>query len=193
MNEYLYELSNYIKEVPEVKEVPRGIYSVTDGEKKGVIFCFKHKNVFEKPKNESSLYPYYLLYISNSKEIYFSNVQAREVLKDFRKLCYRKDEPNKELFEIFRLYDNLIRAAYIHMSVKLYGADLNNLTAQTRSNSALNGKSFFGIRLIPFKVKSYIIHLFFLLPLLIFNTIIIPPVPLLVNIRYNHFIYFLTF
>ena len=55
----------------------------------------------EKPKNESSLYPYYLLYISNSKEIYFSNVQAREVLKDFRKLCYRKDEPNKELLEIF--------------------------------------------------------------------------------------------
>ena len=101
MNEYLYELSNYIKEIPEVKEVPRGIYSVTDGEKKGVIFCFKHKNVLEKPKNESSLYPYYLLYISNSKEIYFSNVQAREVLKDFRKLCYRKDEPNKELLEIF--------------------------------------------------------------------------------------------
>lgn len=101
MNEYLYELSNYIKENPEVKEVPRGIYSVTNGNKKGVIFCFKHKNVIEKPKNESSLYPYYLLYINKDKEVYFRNVQTREVLKEFRKLCYRKDRPIKELINTF--------------------------------------------------------------------------------------------
>lgn len=101
MNEYLYELSNYIKEEPEIKEVPRGIYSVTGGEKKGVIFCFKHKNILDKPKSESSLYPYYLLYISNTKGIYFSNLQTRELLKEFRKLCYRKDKPIKELLKIF--------------------------------------------------------------------------------------------
>lgn len=101
MNEYLYELSNYIKENPEIKEVPRGIYSITEGEKKGVIFCFKHKNVLDKAKNESSLYPYYLLYISNDKELYFTNAQARELLKVFRKLSYKKNEPIKELVEIF--------------------------------------------------------------------------------------------
>lgn len=101
MNEYLYELSNYIKKVPEVKEVPRGIYSLTAGEKKGVIFCFKHKNVLDKPKNESSLYPYYLLYISNSKEIYYSNIQPREVLKEFRKLCYRMEKPQEILLKLF--------------------------------------------------------------------------------------------
>ncbi len=101
MNEYLYELSNYIKEVPEVEEVPRGIYSIASGEKKGVIFCFKHKNILDKPKNESSLYPYYLLYISNTKEIYFTNVQTRELLKEFRKLCYRKDKPIQELLDMF--------------------------------------------------------------------------------------------
>lgn len=101
MNEYLYELSNYLKKTPEVKDVPRGIYSLTGGERKGVIYCFKHKNVLDKPKNESSLYPYYLIYISNSKEIYFSNMHPREVLKEFRKLCYRKEKPEEELLNLF--------------------------------------------------------------------------------------------
>lgn len=101
MNEYLFELLNYIKEKPEVKEVPLGIYSVSNGEKGGVIFCFKHRNVLSKPKNESSLYPYYLLYVSNSKETYLSNIQAREVLKEFRKICYKQDKPIRELVDIF--------------------------------------------------------------------------------------------
>lgn len=101
MNDYLYELSNYTKEVPEVKEVPRGIYSVAGGDKKGVIFCFKHKNILDKPDNESSLYPYYLLYINSSKEMYLGNTQAREVLKEYRKLCYRKDAPIDELIKLF--------------------------------------------------------------------------------------------
>ena len=37
MNEYLYELADYTKRVPEVKKVPKGIYSVTDGECQGGI------------------------------------------------------------------------------------------------------------------------------------------------------------
>ena len=101
MNEYLYELSNYVKKSPEVKEVPKGIYSIVDGEKKGAIFCFKHKNVLDKPKNESSLYPYYLVYINENKEIYFTNTQAREVLKEYRRMCYRKDKPIDDLIKMF--------------------------------------------------------------------------------------------
>lgn len=101
MNEYLFELSNYIKEVPEIKEVPQGIYSITKGEKQGVIFCFKHKNTLEKPKNESSLYPYYLLYINNHGEVYYTNNQAREVLKEFRKICFKKGEPLETLIKEF--------------------------------------------------------------------------------------------
>lgn len=114
MNEYLFELSNYIKEKPEIKEIPRGIYSVSRGEKSGVIFCFKHKNVLSKPKNESSLYPYYLLYISNSKEIHLSNIQAREVLKELRKLCYKQDKPIKELVDNFLIRTNNVKDMSIY-------------------------------------------------------------------------------
>lgn len=101
MNEYLNELSEYIHSVPEIKKVPRGIYSVTDSENKGVLFCFKHRNDMDKPKSDSSLYPYYLIYILNDGTVLFGNGQAREVVKQFRKLCYGKSIPVMELFGKF--------------------------------------------------------------------------------------------
>ena len=101
MNEYLNELSEYIQSVPQIKKIPKGIYSVTDSEHKGVLFCFKHRNDMEKPKSDSSLYPYYLIYILNEGTVLYGNGQAREVVKQFRKLCYGKNTPVMELFGKF--------------------------------------------------------------------------------------------
>lgn len=101
MNEYLNELSEYIQSVSEIKKIPKGIYSVTDSEHKGVLFCFKHRNDMEKPKSDSSLYPYYLIYILNDGTVLYGNGQAREVVKQFRKLCYGKSTPVMELFGRF--------------------------------------------------------------------------------------------
>lgn len=101
MNEYLNELSEYIQSVPQIKKIPKGIYSVTDSEHKGVLFCFKHRNDMEKPKSDSSLYPYYLIYILNDGTVLYGNGQAREVVKQFRKLCYGKSTPVMELFGRF--------------------------------------------------------------------------------------------
>jgi len=101
MNDYLFELAEYVKKRPEIKRVPKGIFSVTDGEKQGVIFCFKHRNNNNKPKSDSSLYPYYLLYIGNDKVVKLSNSQTRDVLKTFRKLTLGKSVPDKIIFEKF--------------------------------------------------------------------------------------------
>ncbi len=101
MNEYLNELSEYIHSVPELKKIPKGIYSVTDSEHKGALFCFKHRNDMDKPKSDSSLYPYYLIYILNDGTVLYGNGQAREVVKQFRKLCYGKNAPVMELFGRF--------------------------------------------------------------------------------------------
>jgi superfamily II DNA/RNA helicase len=101
MNEYLFELSQYINRTPDIKKIPKGVYSVTDGQYQGVLFCFKHSNHGEKPKSDSSLYPYYLIYIDNSGKVLYGNAQAREVVKIFRKLCYGKSEPAHELFNKF--------------------------------------------------------------------------------------------
>ncbi len=104
MNDYLYELSKYVKHVPEVKKVARGIYSVTEdkkGNRQGVIFCFKHRNDGDKPKSDSSLYPYYLIFMDNSGKVILGNANAREVLKYMRGVCYGKDQPSAELFSQF--------------------------------------------------------------------------------------------
>lgn len=101
MNEYLYELSEYIRKMPEIKKVPKGIYSITNGENNGVLFCFKHRNDIQKPKSDSSLYPYYQIYIQNDGKILYGNGQAREVVKQFRKLCYGKNVTVEELFAKF--------------------------------------------------------------------------------------------
>ena len=101
LNEYLFELSGYIKDNPEIQKTPHGIYSVTSGEHKGVIFCFKHQNIDVKPKNESSLYPYYLIYIGDNGEVLIGNNQARDLLKQFRQLCYKKSEVEETLFNDF--------------------------------------------------------------------------------------------
>lgn len=106
MNEYLNELSEYIQNVPEIKKVPKGIYSVTDGDNAGVLFCFKHRNDANKPKSDSSLYPYYLIYMRNNGEVFYGNGQAREVVKQFRKLCYKKKQPIMELFQQFFVRTN---------------------------------------------------------------------------------------
>ena len=50
MNEYLYELSNYVNNHKEINKIPKGIYSVAEGEQKGVLFCFKHSKNDAKPK-----------------------------------------------------------------------------------------------------------------------------------------------
>lgn len=109
MNEYLNELSEYIQNVPEIKKVPKGVYSVTDGDNAGVLFCFKHRNDANKPKSDSSLYPYYLIYMKNNGEVLFGNGQAREVVKQFRKLCYGKREPVMELFQKFFVRTNNVK------------------------------------------------------------------------------------
>lgn len=108
MNEYLNELSEFIQNASEVKKVPKGVYSVTDDDNKGALFCFKHRNEMEKPKSDSSLYPYYLIYMSNGGEVLYGNGQARKVVKQFRKLCYGKHEPFMDLFaEFFERTNNI--------------------------------------------------------------------------------------
>lgn len=99
MNQYIYELSQYIEHNPELLDVPRGIYSIAKGteigiNQDGVLFCFKYKNNEDKPNSESSLFPYYLSYISNEGEIIFPSTKARELLKRFRGLCYGKYQVN---------------------------------------------------------------------------------------------------
>ena len=106
MNQYIYELSQYIKAHKELEQVPRGIYSIAKANEiginqNGVLFCFKYKNNEEKPNSDSSLFPYYLSFVSDDGEVVYKSTQARELLKRFRGLCYRMNTVNEPLVQAF--------------------------------------------------------------------------------------------
>ncbi len=67
----------------------------------GVIFCFKHLDDAAKPDNDSTLYPYYLIFMDKEGTVRYGSTQARNLLKLFRKLCYGMDQPIQTLVEPF--------------------------------------------------------------------------------------------
>ena len=106
MNQYLYELSQYIKINSDLLKVPRGIYSIAKANPlglncNGVFFCFKYKNNEDKPNSDSSLFPNYIAFVTDNGEILYSSTQARELLKKFRGLCYERNQVNTELVSEF--------------------------------------------------------------------------------------------
>ncbi|MDD2788963.1 MAG: helicase, partial [Methanoculleus sp.] len=70
-------------------------------EEKGCLFCFRHHENLAKPKSDSSLYPYYLMYMKDSGEVYIGLDKAREALAEFRRISYGKSEPDVALFKAF--------------------------------------------------------------------------------------------
>ena len=56
--------------------------------------------------NDQKIYAVYLIYMRNNGEVLFGNGQAREVVKQFRKLCYSKSKPVMELFQKFFVRTN---------------------------------------------------------------------------------------
>ncbi|MFN5868536.1 MAG: helicase-related protein [Akkermansiaceae bacterium] len=106
MNDYLHELSEYLKHTPEIRQTPSGIYSIThapeDSDRKhGVLFCFKHRKLAQKPKSDSSLYPYYLVYVSDQGSAPIGKGQARELLKFMRRSTRGQSAPFPELVSSF--------------------------------------------------------------------------------------------
>lgn len=106
MNEYLNELYEFVNQHPEVTRVPRGVFSITTGDERGCLFCFRHRDEMDKPKSDSSLYPYYLMYVKNSGEVFIGMHSAREALAEFRRISYGKSEPDPDLIMRFNTITN---------------------------------------------------------------------------------------
>lgn len=134
MNDYVYDLIQYLKENPDIKKVPNGIYSITYGEERGCIFCFRDlKNSYEKDKFSS----YFLIYVSDEGDILYSNKKSRSTMKLFRSLCYGKKETYKELLDKFKQntnnakdmtkYSNLVTKAIRDITGKVEEDNMMNI------------------------------------------------------------------
>ena len=109
LDDFIMSLDRYMKDNPGVLEkYPTGVYAITDiGEKikeecvPGVIFCLKQKKYSESQESASSLYPYYLVYVSSDGNVHVTNTNTKKILDLYKALCQSKTEPIEKLVSMF--------------------------------------------------------------------------------------------
>ena len=109
LDDFIMSLDRYMKDNPNVLErYPTGIYSVTNIDEKvkdecvkGVIYCLKQTKYTEIQDNATSLYPYYLVYVSNTGDIHITNTNPKHILDIFKAICENKTEPIESLVKEF--------------------------------------------------------------------------------------------
>ena len=109
LDDFVMSLQRFMDENPGVVEnYPTGIYAVTDIDEKikaecvpGVIFCLKQKKSTGQKEGANSLYPYYLVYVSEQGTIHIGNTSPKKCLDLYKALCQNKDGPIKRLTSAF--------------------------------------------------------------------------------------------
>lgn len=109
LDDFIMDLERFMKEHPGVLEnKPTGLYSVakiteklTDEAIKGVIFCLKQSDGLETKKSANSLYPYYLVYIDENRNIKMSHSQSKNILDIYKGLCLEQKDINIAEMQVF--------------------------------------------------------------------------------------------
>jgi len=109
LDDFMMSLDRYMKENPKVLEkYPTGVYAVTNKEEKlgadavkGVIYCLKQTKYSESQEGATSLYPYYLVYVSDNGDIHITNSSPKKILDIYKALCQSKTEPIEHLVKDF--------------------------------------------------------------------------------------------
>ena len=143
LNDYKYDIKQYLNNNPDIRKVPKGIYSIVTSGKKGAIFCFKKNEEVLTKKEETSIYPYYVVYVSDTGEIYYDVKQVREVLKIYRELCYGNDEPIKELIKTFNKKTN--EGENMKVYSELLNKAIENINGDIKENEMHSMFSFDGL------------------------------------------------
>ena len=109
LDDFMMSLDRFMKENPKVLEkYPTGVYAVTNKEEKlgadavkGVIYCLKQTKYSESQEGATSLYPYYLVYVSESGDIHITNSSPKKILDIYKALCQSKSDPIEHLVKAF--------------------------------------------------------------------------------------------
>lgn len=109
LSDYVLSLSKFKKNNPGLLEkYPTGIYAVTNIPEKmagecepGVVFCLKQTKYTEKEKSNSSIHPYYLVYVKDSGEILVKYSNPKLALDMYKGLCANNKEVLEDLVKEF--------------------------------------------------------------------------------------------
>ncbi len=104
LNEFRMDLLSYIKDNPDLDKTPLGLHTIVPSKPNevppGVIFILKNINNDINVKNKNRLHPFYIVYITENKEVFSNHLEPKQLLDILRSICKGKDKPIIELYKI---------------------------------------------------------------------------------------------
>lgn len=108
-NDFKIDLMEYMKEhEKDLREAPSGLYAVArisenlkNDVDPGVIFVLRQVRGAMQTKEQNPLFPYYLAYVTDGREVRRNFVQSKEILDYLKKFCSGEREIAKELVRAF--------------------------------------------------------------------------------------------
>ena len=108
-NDFKIDLMEYMKaHRKELAKAPMGMYAVAkiddslrDTITPGVIFTLRQVKGMQQTKEQNSLFPYYMIYISEDGQVKLSFLHGKKILDIYKKLCSGQSDVLVDLVEQF--------------------------------------------------------------------------------------------
>ena len=110
MDDFRMDLMNLSKKYETYLEnIPPAMFALVKNQneqlkdeiKPGVIFCLKRVECYDDNNESNPIYPYYLVYVTQDQEVYYSYGQVKKILDLYRSLCNGTDKVLKDLVGSF--------------------------------------------------------------------------------------------
>ena len=104
LNEFRMDLLAYLKEHPNIEHTPFGLHAVVPAREdspSGVVYVLKNRNNGVNIDHKNRLHPFYMVYISDDKEVIVNHLSPKELLDRLRFLCKGKDTPYMDICREF--------------------------------------------------------------------------------------------
>ena len=104
LNEFRLDLLAYMKDNPNIEHTPFGLHAVVparEGSPAGVVYVLKNRNNGVNIDYKNRLHPFYMVYISEEKEVIVNHLSPKELLDRLRFLCKGKTSPDMDICREF--------------------------------------------------------------------------------------------
>ncbi|MBO7233874.1 MAG: DEAD/DEAH box helicase family protein [Paludibacteraceae bacterium] len=104
LNEFRLDLLSYMKEHSDIEHTPYGLHAVVPESETcppGVVYVLKNRNNGVNIDAKNRLHPFYMVYISDDKEVIVNHLSPKELLDRMRFLCKGKSVPDMDICREF--------------------------------------------------------------------------------------------
>ncbi len=104
LNEFRLDLLAYMQDNPNIEHTPFGLHAIVPASEDcppGVVYVLKNRNNDVNIDRKNRLHPFYLVYITDTADVYTNHLQPKDLLDRLRYLCKGKSAPDMDLCKEF--------------------------------------------------------------------------------------------